>query len=157
MTRANISLKPKAIEQLTHSLSVVLANTYLLYVKTQNFHWNVIDPRFYSLHKMLEEQYEGLAEAVDIIAERIRMLGNKSPASMEEFLELTTLKETSKQISGDEMLKQLLYDHEAIIKMLREKIDEAAEFEDQGTQDMYIQRLREHEKTAWMLRAHFKA
>lgn len=137
------------------SLGEVLSNTYILYVKTQNFHWNIIDPRFFSLHKMLEKQYEGLAEATDEIAERIRMLNGKSPASMKDFLELGSLEESEGNLTGNEMIRILLDDHSFMIKTIKEKIEEALSLQDQGTGDMLIQRLRAHEKIHWMLQSHF--
>ena len=87
--------------QITDILSEILANTYISYVKTQNFHWNIINPRFYSLHELLEDYYKQLAEAIDEIAERIRMLQSRSPGSMRQFLELGSLKESQDQLSGD--------------------------------------------------------
>ncbi|MBS4167430.1 DNA starvation/stationary phase protection protein [Parachlamydia sp. AcF125] len=143
-------------EPICKSLAQVLADTYILYVKTQNFHWNVVDPRFYSLHKMLEDQYAELAEALDEIAERMRMLNGKSPATMKKFLELGSLSEAEGGLSGDEMLQILINDHAALIKTVRKKIEEAQTLQDEGTADMLIQRLRAHEKNHWMLQSHFK-
>lgn len=154
-TQINISLDKKAREEVAKVISVTLADTYVLYTKTQNFHWNVIDPRFYPLHKFWQEQYEELAEANDIIAERIRMLGEVTPGTLKQFLKLTTLKEVEGVPSGDEMLRDLLKDHEQMIKNIRKGIDRSTELGDQGTADMLIQRLRSHEKAAWMLRSHF--
>lgn len=147
-------LEKKACQKIGATLSQALANTYLLLVKSQNFHWNVVDPRFHSLHEFFQEQYEALFEAVDEIAERIRMLGLKSPGSLREFLDLGNLDEADTNLTGDEMLSELLADHETVIKALREMIEEAVEFGDEGTGDMLIDRLRFHEKTAWMLRSH---
>lgn len=142
------------IQKLAKSLSGFLADSYMLYVKTQNFHWNIEGEGFYFLHKMLQEQYEDLAEAVDMIAERIRGLKVKSPGTMKEFLELSALKEGQGSLSDKAMIKALLSDHEHIIKSLLQKIKEAASEGDEGTADMYIERLRVHEKTAWILRSH---
>jgi len=147
-------LDKKTCQRVGASLSRALANTYLLQVKSQNFHWNVVDPRFHSLHEFFQEQYEALFEAVDEIAERIRMLGLKSPGSLREFLDLGTLDEADVNLSGDEMLSELLSDHEAVIVSLREMIKEAMDLGDEGTGDMLIDRLRFHEKTAWMLHSH---
>ncbi len=148
-------LDKKACQKIGASLSQALANTYLLLVKSQNFHWNVVDPRFHSLHEFFQEQYEELFEAVDEIAERIRMLGLKSPGSLREFLDIGNLDEADTNLTGDEMLSDLLADHEAVIEGIREMIVESQEFGDEGTSDMLIARLRFHEKTAWMLRSHF--
>ena len=142
------------IQKLAKSLSGFLADSYVLYVKTQNFHWNIEGEGFYFLHKMLQEQYEDLAEAVDMIAERIRGLQVKSPGTMKEFLELSALKEGQGSLSDKAMIKALLEDHDGIIKSLLLKIKEATNEGDEGTADMYIERLRVHEKTAWILRSH---
>lgn len=150
----NIGLSASTIKKISDTLRLVLADTYVLYVKTQNFHWNLIDPRFYPLHKMLEEQYEKLAEAVDQVAERIRALGAISPGSLKEFLNLTSLKESDGILSGDSMLKDLLKDHETVIKALRKGIHEANSLGDDGTGDLLIELIRDHEKTAWILRSH---
>lgn len=150
---ANTTLERSACRRLAQDLSVLLANTYIVYVKTQNFHWNVEDPRFYSLHQFFENQYEELAEAVDGAAERIRMLKERAPASLKEFLQLTTLQEVDHELTADEMIQKLLQDHESIISWLRPVIESATQLGDEGTADFLIQRLRAHEKTAWMLRS----
>lgn len=149
------TLERNASKQIAAEISVLLADTYLLYVKSQNFHWNVTDPRFHSLHEFFEQQYQELADATDLIAERIRALGSKSPGSMREFLELTRLNEASNTLTADEMLKNLLHDHEKIIQWLRPEIESTAKLGDQGTSDLCIERLRAHEKSAWMIRSNF--
>lgn len=156
-TKTSISLDSKAIKLITEGLAQNLADTYITYLKTQNFHWNVIDSRFHSLHEMLEDFYKELAETVDEIAERIRMLKMKSPGSMREFLKLATLDEAKGEHSGDEMIRSLCHDREVIIKHLRTKIDQADKLGDAGTADMYTQHLRMHEKAAWMLRSHLNS
>lgn len=152
-------MKTKAFEEelttvTAQPLAQLLADTYILYLKTQNFHWNVEDQRFYFLHKMLEEQYEELAEAVDLIAERLRAINCKAPASMKQFLALTVLEEAEGDFSANEMIQQLLNDHVTIAKNLHPCITEANSEHDDGTGDLFIERLRAHEKTAWMLRSH---
>lgn len=137
-------------------LSQLLADTYILYTKTQNFHWNVVDPRFYQLHKFFESQYEELAEALDIIAERIRMLGGRTPASLHQFLELSSLEESTGDLSGDQMIQQLAEDHNYMTDSLRFSIDETSKHGDEGTADMMINRLRSHEKNLWMLKSHLR-
>ncbi len=136
------------------ALAKILANTYVLTVKTQNFHWNVIDPQFRSFHLLFESQYNDLAEAQDDLAERIRMVGHRSPGSMREFLALTDLKEEYDELDGIEMLTALLHDHEKVIGFLREAIVTSQDAGDEGTADLLINRLRSHEKVAWMLRSH---
>lgn len=150
--RASSNSNPQVVRDLVQFLS----DTYVLYVKTQNFHWNVVDPRFFSLHKMLEEQYEDLAEATDEIAERLRALEQKAPGSMKEFLKNSSLEEANKNhYSANEMIQELTQDHQAISKSLLKKIKEATSCHDEGTADLFIERLRVHDKTAWMLRSHF--
>lgn len=149
-------LERSSIQQVVQELSTLQADTYVLYVKTQNFHWNVVDPRFHSLHEFFEEQYEELAEAVDVIAERIRALDEKAPGSMREYLELTRLEESKNTLSAGEMLKALLHDHESLIQALRIAIDQTAKLGDQGSSDLCINRIRAHEKTAWMIRSHLR-
>lgn len=147
-------LEKKNVKTIVGYLSQALADLYLLYLKTQNFHWNIEDRRFISLHKFLEEQYEALAESVDVVAERIRFFNVPTPATMKQFLELTSLKETSARLTGDQMLRELLSDHEKIANSMRPKIDELVALTDQGSADMFIDFLRFHEKTIWMLRSH---
>ena len=155
--KIHIDLDQKARKQIAQNLRVMLADTYVLYVKTQNFHWNIVDPRFYSLHLFLEKQYKALAKSIDEIAERIRMLGERSPGSLREFLELTTLKESKGSQSGDGMLKELVADHEKVIEPIRENITLFQKLGDEGSADLLIDELRFHEKTAWMLRSHFSS
>lgn len=153
--RENV-MEPETFPQTVQNLAEFLGDTYVLYVKTQNFHWNLIDPRFFFLHKMLEEQYEDLAETTDVIAERMRALGSKALGSMKEFLENSSLKEAPGEYSADEMLRQLANDHETIARGLHARIETANKEHDDGSADLFIQRLRVHDKTAWMLRSHFK-
>jgi len=147
-------LEPAQTRPIVADLKTLLANTYVLYVKTQNFHWNVEDPRFHSLHVFFEEHYKELADAVDLIAERIRVLREKTPASLAAFLELTTLNEAGDDLDTQEMLRELLHDHENISVWLRGRIEPTQKLGDEGTADLMIERLRAHEKAAWMLRSH---
>lgn len=151
---ASATLEKSALKESAKELSFLLADTYLLYLKSQNFHWNVEDPRFHSLHEFFEEQYEELAEAVDTIAERIRGLGEKAPASFEAFLSLTRLEESPSTLSGNEMLEALLKDHVALADSLRGLVEYADKLGDPGTSDLAVNRLRVHEKSAWMIRSH---
>lgn len=136
-------------------LGQLLSDTYVVYVKTQNFHWNVQDARFYSLHKMLESQYEELADAIDELAERHRMLNLHAPGSMKEFLAKSTIQESNGTLTADAMLQILIEDHSSIADHIRPQITEIQGKGDEGTADLLIQRLRYHEKTSWMLRSHF--
>lgn len=150
----NIGLKQDVRRKIAKHLGLILSDLYILYVKTQNFHWNIVDPRFYSLHLFFEEHYKEMAETIDEIAERIRMLGERSPASLKEFLKLASLKESTESLTGDQMIQILLEDHESVIKNLRKEIQRSSESDDEGTADLLINCLRFHEKTAWMLRSH---
>jgi starvation-inducible DNA-binding protein len=134
-------------------LSCLLADTYLLYLKTQNFHWNVSGPNFYSLHKMFEGQYEQLAEAADLLAERIRAIGEKAPGSFSEFLKMTSLEEAGDDLSAAGMIETLLKDHESLADAANRMIEAAQEEGDEVTADIMIARKTEHDKTAWMLRS----
>src|SRR5579871_6319221 len=108
----NRTPKNSGAKSLVTGLSCLLADTYFLYLKTQNFHWNVIGPHFYAYHKMFEEQYNQLADATDEIAERIRALDAPAPASFSEFLKLTSLEDAEKNLDAEEMIQELLTDHE---------------------------------------------
>jgi len=156
MSTSSVTLGEATRQKIAQYLAHLLADTYVLYVKTQNFHWNVTDPRFFSLHKLFEEQYEALAEAIDVIAERIRALQHKTPASLKQFLELSCLDEAGPDLTANAMLEQLIQDHESIANHLRPWIPESQHLKDEGTGDLLIERLRFHEKTAWMLRSHFQ-
>ena len=155
--KTNSVLDRSAVDQIAQILAQILADTYVTYVKTQNYHWNLIDPRFHSLHKMFEDNYKELAEAVDEIAERIRMLRKKSPGSMKQFLQLTSLEEAENDLSGDDMIHDLCHDRDALSLNIRPKIEEVIKLGDEGSGDLLIQHLKMHEKTAWMLRSHLIA
>lgn len=138
---------------LAEHLANVLADSYSLYLKTHNFHWNVTGPMFNSLHLMFETQYLELAIAIDIIAERIRALGFIAPGSYSEFAKLTKITEHTGEISAEEMIKYLIIAHEVVIKTSRAVIKPAEKANDQVSLDLITQRLLVHEKTVWMLRS----
>jgi starvation-inducible DNA-binding protein len=142
--------------QSTECLSKLLADTYLLYLKTQSYHWNVEGPRFFMLHKLWEMQYEELANAIDDIAERIRKLGHKVSACMTDFLDLTRLKDSQELKGEDAMLRDLGKNHAQLISFLRADIKTLQETSDEGTVDFMIGRLRAHEKMHWMLNTHLR-
>lgn len=152
-TTTTNSNKQRHSSKIADELAHILADTYILYLKTQNFHWNVTGPNFHSLHLMFEEQYNQLADAVDVIAERIRALEVAAPASFANFLKLTSLKEENGVPSSKDMIKQLLKDHETIVSQSYDSLAKAQKAEDEATADLLINRIREHEKTAWMLRS----
>lgn len=134
-------------------LRKALADTYTLYLKTHNFHWNVTGPLFGTLHAMFQEQYNDLWGAVDELAERIRALGAFAPGSYRDFSALTSVVEADGVPSAEEMLRQLVVGHETVVKTLRAGFPAAEKGNDESTADLLTQRLRVHEKTAWMLRS----
>jgi starvation-inducible DNA-binding protein len=146
-------IERKDREQLAQKLSKSLADTYTLYLKTQGFHWNVAGPMFYSLHKMTEEQYQDLFEAVDEIAERIRAIGFPAPASYTQFSELTDIKESTSVPTAEEMVQQLAQDNETCARHMRAAALEADKVDDIFTNDMLTARIGQHEENTWMLRA----
>ena len=146
----NIGLEKKEIEQSVRVLINYLADSYYLYLKTHQFHWNVTGPNFYSLHKMFEEQYNALFLSIDDIAERIRALGAFVPSPSAELKQFTSLEDVTDVPSAAEMLSLLLADHETVIRNIRTWLKEEL---DPSTDDFLIGRMEEHEKTAWMLRA----
>ncbi len=136
------------------ALSGMLADTYTLYLKTQNFHWNVTGPHFKHYHEMFGEQYEELAEANDEIAERIRALGFRAPGSFKAFLALKGIDEAGDNLpDAGEMIRQLTADHESLSVRARKVLEAAQGVGDEVTGDMMIERMTAHDKTAWMLRA----
>ncbi len=151
--KPNIGLSESNSKDIADQLSVLLADTYLLYLKTQYYHWNVTGPLFGSLHLMFETQYQELAQEVDRIAERIRALGFEAPGTYRQYAELTTLKEDEILPSANQMLINLLEDHESICHRARSILASAGECHDEGTLDLISDRVESHEKTAWMLRS----
>lgn len=151
--KINIGIEEKDRKAIAHGLSKVLADTYTLYLKTHNFHWNVTGPMFNTLHLMFEGQYNELALAVDSLAERIRSLGVFAPGSYAEFAKLTSIKEAKGIPEWEEMVNQLVLGHEAVARTARELFPVADKAEDEATADLLTQRIQLHEKTAWMLRS----
>lgn len=139
--------------QVVEGLGKMLASTYTLYLKTQNFHWNVTGPFFQTLHLMFEGQYNALAMANDEIAERIRSLDAPAPGTYREFAELSFITEPEKAMKAEEMVAMLLADHEKIIEFAKELLELASSINDEGTADLLTTRISEQEKTAWMLRS----
>ncbi|MCA9396543.1 MAG: DNA starvation/stationary phase protection protein [Candidatus Omnitrophica bacterium] len=149
----NIGIDQTGREAVADGLSRVLADTYTLYLKTHNFHWNVKGPMFQTLHLMFEEQYNELWTAVDLIAERIRSVGFVAPGTYSEFQKLTSIEEESGNIKAEKMISSLVEGQEAVIRTLRKVFPVAEAAQDQVTLDLLTQRLQIHEKTAWMLRS----
>lgn len=140
-------------QDIIHSLKKSLADSYALYLKTQNYHWNVEGPNFRNLHLMFEEQYKDLADAVDTLAELIRGLGEKAPATFEFYMKHTSIKHGNEELSSEKMLQDLIHDQGVIEQTLHETLKIAQKFEDEVVGDFMIQRLTQHRKTKWMLKS----
>jgi starvation-inducible DNA-binding protein len=134
-------------------LGRVLADSYALYLKTHNFHWNVTGPMFQTLHTMFEEQYTELSTAIDEIAERIRSLGAFAPASFSAYAELSSIEEEKGVPAAKDMIRQLVTGHETVIKTARSLYPTCDSSDDDATADLLTTRIQVHEKTAWMLRS----
>jgi starvation-inducible DNA-binding protein len=148
-----IGIDPADRREIADGLASMLSDTYALYVKTQNFHWNVTGPMFRALHEMFDEQYHELASALDDIAERIRALGQTAPGSFSQFAKLTSIGEETSVPAAEEMVRQLVLGHEAVVRTARTVFSTAEEAGDQVTMDMLAERMQVHEKQAWMLRS----
>jgi starvation-inducible DNA-binding protein len=149
----NIGISEQDRKEIAHGLSRLLADTYTLYLKTHNFHWNVTGPMFETLHLMFERQYIELAQAVDLIAERIRALGVYAPASYSDFGKLSTVKEETGVPDAHSMIRQLVQDQETVVRTARSVFPVVDRAQDQPTNDLLTQRMLVHEKSAWMLRS----
>ncbi|HEX7809558.1 MAG TPA: Dps family protein [Thermoanaerobaculia bacterium] len=140
-------------QEIADALSRLLADTYTVYLKTHNFHWNVTGPMFQTLHLMFEQQYTELALAVDVIAERIRSLGAHAPGTYREFARLTSIAEENETPRAKDMIRLLVAAQESIVRTARAAFKPADRAGDQPTMDLLTQRMQIHEKTAWMLRS----
>ena len=149
----NIGISEDHRREIADGLSRTLADTYTLYLKTHNFHWNVTGPMFQTLHLMFETQYNELALAVDAIAERIRALGFPAPGTYSEYAKLSSISETEGVPKAEEMFALLVEGQEAVARTAREVFAVADEANDEPTADLLTQRLQIHEKNAWMLRS----
>lgn len=149
----NIGLTDEQRKQIADGLAKVLADSYSLYIKTHNYHWNVTGPQFNALHTMFEQQYTELSVAVDEIAERIRALGFLAPGSYREFSALTSIEDGDNTLSAEAMVADLVAGQETVVRTCRELIEIANAASDDPTADLLTVRMQTHEKTAWMLRA----
>ncbi len=149
----NIGISADDRKAIAEGLSHFLADSYTLYLKTHNFHWNVTGPMFNTLHLMFEGQYTELATAVDLIAERIRALGHHAPGSYREYSKLTSIAEAEGVPHAKEMIKQLMEGQEAVVRTARKMLPTAEKASDEATLDLLTQRIQLHEKSAWMLRS----
>jgi len=152
-TEINIGIEQSDRQEIAHGLSRLLADSYTLYLKTHNYHWNVKGPLFNTLHQMFEEQYTELATAVDEIAERIRALGEPAPGSYKAYAALTSIEEEDAVPGAEEMIRQLLKGQETVVRTARAVIGSAEAANDEPTADLLTQRMQVHEKNAWMLRS----
>ena len=149
----DIGISKKDRAEIVEGLSRLLADTYTLYLKTHNFHWNVTGPMFQTLHLMFETQYTELALAVDLVAERIRALGFPAPGSYSAYAKLSSIKEANGQPKAEEMIRQLVEGQEAVARTARKVFPTAEKASDEPTADLLTQRMQVHEKNAWMLRS----
>lgn len=151
--KVDTGIAAKDRNEIAEGLSRVLADTYTLYLKTHNYHWNVTGPQFRTLHLMFEEQYRELWTATDEIAERIRALGEFAPGTYAEFGKLSSLQEDNGVPGAEQMIKNLVKGHEQVVKTARDLFKVASDADDEVTADLMVQRMQASEKTAWMLRS----
>ncbi len=144
------------MSEIVNKLSVILADTYALYLKTQNYHWHVTGLQFKSLHELFEMHYRELAEAVDTIAERLRIMGHLAPATFKEYERLKTLKDGNSNLNSDEMVRELAHDHGVLVRDLNGAMTLAQKSNDEGTVNLLADRIASHEKSKWMLDASSK-
>lgn len=140
-------------EDIVENLKLVLANSYALYLKTQNYHWNVTGPNFASLHELFESQYKDLAEAIDEIAERIRALDAKVVSTFASFDLLTQIPDSDENAASDKMIDELMQDNLTLVDSLNKLATIAGKSDDKATEDMAVERIAVHEKNAWMLKS----
>lgn len=149
----NIGINEQDRQDIAQGLSKLLADTYTLYLKTHNFHWNVTGPMFQTLHLMFETQYTELALAVDLIAERIRSLGIYAPGTYKQFAALSSIKEEDGIPKAQDMIRLLVEGQESVVRTARSLYAVVEKANDEATADLLTQRIQLHEKTAWMLRS----
>lgn len=149
----NIGIASPGREKIVEHLNQVLADTYSLFLKMQNYHWNVRGKMFKPMHELTEEKYRSMFESIDVIAERIRSLGHNAPGTFEEYQTLSSILPAVYDSSGLEMCKDLCRGHEVLAQNLRESIEVAGKYSDESSVDMLTGELRFHEKSAWMWRS----
>jgi len=155
MMELNIGISKNNAKAVSQIINALVADEVILYQKTRNFHWNVVGPFFHDLHVLFEEQYDALAEVIDVLAERVRQLGGNAVGTLTEYLKLTRLKEhPAKYPSARNMVGELLQDHETLIRQLRKDLETCSEkHKDEGSNDILMNIMEKHEKFAWMLRS----
>lgn len=149
----NIGISESDRREIADGLSRLLSDTYTLYLMTHHFHWNVTGPQFQTLHLMFEQQYVELAQAVDLIAERIRALGFPAPGTYNEFARMSSIQEVSGVPKAGEMVRHLVSGQEAVVRTARSLFPVVERAMDEASADLLTQRMTHHEKTAWMLRS----
>ncbi len=155
--KANIGITDKNLQAVALRLNQILADEYVLYTKVRNYHWNVEGTNFMEMHKFYEDMYSGIDEAIDEIAERVRMLGHYSQGRLKDFLKLTNLSEEEYTNKQQKQLQQLLNDHETMVQALRKDIkDFADKYKDDGNADFITGLMEQHEKWAWFVRSYLK-
>jgi starvation-inducible DNA-binding protein len=153
MKTLDIGITPTDLSRVANAFARLLADSYLLALKTQNFHWNVTGPHFQPLHELFAAQYAELATAIDVLAERIRTLGHAAPGSFAQFSKLSGLQEETGTPNAEGMIKQLLVDHELLAKTARELFPIATGAHEEAGANILAERIEAHEKAAWMLRS----
>ncbi|MDQ8020774.1 MAG: Dps family protein [Moraxellaceae bacterium] len=151
--KIDIGISDQDRNEIAQGLSRLLADTYTLYLKTHNYHWNVTGPMFNTLHLMFETQYTELALAVDLVAERIRALGHVAPGTYGAYAKLSSIKENEGIPKATDMIRELVEGQEAVVRTARSVFPAAERASDEATADLLTQRIQLHEKTAWMLRS----
>ncbi len=156
METTDIGILDTNRESVAYLLNMLLADEHVLYLKTRNYHWNVKGMHFQSLHRFFESQYEELEEIIDQIAERTRAIGHYATAAMKDYVKLARLLETNHvDGSAETMLRNLLHDHETLIRIMRKDLQEEADrYRDMGTSDFVTGLMERHEKMAWMIRSY---
>jgi starvation-inducible DNA-binding protein len=152
--KAEIGLTEKNSRAIAEILNKLLANEHVVYTKTRNYHWNYEGDNFMEMHKFYEGQYEELAEMIDEIAERIRMIGHHAEGRLKDFLKITDLEEEDYTVDQNEQVKNLVDDHQTIIRVVRKNIESIEKLKDAGTTDRLTKIMEQHEKMAWMLRSY---
>lgn len=156
VTIINIGIDKEDRKIVCDALGCVLADTMILNLKARNYHWNVVGPFFFQLHRLFEKIYQDLEEGADEIAERIRALGGHAPGSFAEYISITSIKEETDSPEALDMVRQLVMDHELLIRRIKEVVDIANSVQDAGSSDLGVERIRILSKHAWMLRSHLE-
>ncbi len=155
--KVNVGLTDEQREGIVELLKKTLADQHVLYMKLRNYHWNITGPQFQQLHELLEEQYDDISETIDDTAERIRQYGAPAPGTLREMIDMSRLEEAPGEVpAAREMIENLVADHEAIIRQMREDEEAADELDDVATEDYYTALIQDHLKMAWLLRAHLE-